>query len=306
MVLAVELNFRYFFLLAVPIFLVIFLYFFLKRRSSKFQFYFIFAICLTGFALHFLKQFFPAYIADWPYSLRTSTFENLCAVCTLVLPFFFLFGGKYLKDFIYYICIVCGTFALIVPTVTLGGQFSTFDEVLENIRYYICHYILVIVGVLMVMLNQHRLNYHRILAMPLAFLGVMSAVFINEIFLALSGLVPQTLDEFLSPDFRNASFVFGVPQAYAGLRGMIDALVFPFLRMHPYDPNRIFYLPVLWAVVPIYIAGIPLCFLLSLPFEHHHVRQDMRSLAFKIKMANILRRNKKMNAIELEEGEKSL
>ncbi len=291
MALKVTLNLEYFLLLALPIFLTIFLYFFLKKRSSRFRFLFIFYLCLFAFALHFLKQFFPAYIREWPYTLRTSTFENLCATCTIFLPFFYLFGGKYLKDFLYYICITCGFFALAVPTVTTGANFSSFDIVLENVRYYVCHYILVMAGLLMVMLGDHKLNYRRILAMPLAFLGVMACVFINEIFLALSGLVPQTLDEFLSPDFRNGSFAFGVPSIYGAVKPIIDAFVFPFFRIHPYDSVRDFYFPVLWALVPIYIAGIPLCLLLSLPFEHHHMAQDLRSLRAKAKMHFAMRKD---------------
>ena len=67
------------------------LYFLLRHRSARTQNAVLFALLAINFALHFLKLLFPPYSTAEPEdALQKITAENICAINTMIFPFFFL------------------------------------------------------------------------------------------------------------------------------------------------------------------------------------------------------------------------
>ena len=76
-------------LMGIAFFLV--LYFVLRGRTARTQNIVLFVLLAANFALHFLKLLFPPYSTDDPAdALQTITPENVCAINTMIFPFFFL------------------------------------------------------------------------------------------------------------------------------------------------------------------------------------------------------------------------
>ena len=77
------------------------LYFGLRKKSKKVQYWVLFGFLALNFALHFLKLAKP-YKSDkgFPAVIRKSTFDNICAVSTI--NFTFIFINKKAKVMKYY------------------------------------------------------------------------------------------------------------------------------------------------------------------------------------------------------------
>ncbi|MDE7305962.1 MAG: hypothetical protein K2N33_01090, partial [Clostridia bacterium] len=112
------------------------LYFLLRRKSKKVQYWTLFGLLAFNFALHFLKLAFPVYRGrPFPAVLSKCTFENICAVSTLIFPFLFLSKSKAGKDYMFYLGLISGIGATFAPMPIQGLAFYE----LETIRFYICH-----------------------------------------------------------------------------------------------------------------------------------------------------------------------
>lgn len=250
---------------------------YLSRTVSQRTVFWIITIMLfANFALHFLKQFLPSYLADFPYSLRKSTVENICAVSVVVFPFLFLYGGKYSKDYMYYLGVISGALACLLPSDAMGRELDNFDAIAELTRYYLCHVPLVVAPLMMVASGMHKLDYHRIWKQPFILYFVLSVIFFNELALKLCGLVPCTWEEFFSRGFRNAAFVFGPPPFVDYVFGSLYRVFIPPFFMFEIDSN-LYFIPILWLVIPYYIFGSAVYLLISLPFESRHIKIDFLS-----------------------------
>lgn len=261
-------NIHYFLYLAAAIGLTVGLYFALRGRTDKTKFIVILSLCLFNFGLHFLKLAFEPYRSGLPATIRKTTFENICAVSTLIFPWLFLSKKNTARDYMYYIGALSGLAALIIPTEALGKLSYSFD----TIRFYICHTLLLITGLLPVLLHLHKPDYRKIYRVPLCFLAVMCAILINEVILMSLGWVEGGLAELLSPSYRNNSFIFGPTPDFAPYIKFFTALVPKFLT---YDyGGQLRYVPILWIVIPLFVYMLPLCFLMALPYEWRRVRDD--------------------------------
>jgi hypothetical protein len=132
------------------------------------------------------------------------------------------------------------------------------------------------------------LDYHRVYAVSLIFIGVMAIILINEIILVEIGLV--SLEEtpegknLLDPyRYRNYSFIFGPVVEY--LRENNITIVEDFLGI--FIPNFLTeipfgeyagekkYWPLLWAIVPAIILITIVSFLISIYWEKDHIKEDL-------------------------------
>lgn len=261
----------YFFPLAGGAFFVA-LYFLLRHRSARTQNIVLFALLAINFALHFLKLLFPPYSTqDSAVALQKITPENICAINTMLFPFFFLKKGGVGCDFMFYVGLISGIAACWMPDSI--ADCTPFD--FDCIRYYYCHTVLWVVPLLMVIFRLHALNYRRIIFVPLIYILELVVIVANEVALVALGL--DQLKYLLSVDHGNGGLAFG---PYSDLEGtaaieFLLALVPPFFKPSAENP---YYTPAVWQLFPAVILGCPLGFLMCLYWEYKHFSSDVKRL----------------------------
>lgn len=235
-----------------------------------------------NFALHFLKQLSPFYMLDFPFSLTRSSLENYCAVLIVASPFIYQFGNDYLKDYLYYIGVISGVIVYLFPTAALGADLRDPAVFFDVMRFYLCHAPLVICGFLMVDQGFHRLDYHRLWAIPFLFVAVNFMVFVNAVFMGpvlhFPGW-PITWSGISNRDgFVNQSMTFGPPPAFDAIFiSWLYPILPPGLCTY-YVDGVIHFTPAVWQFLPVGFATLVLGPLLALPYEKRHMKMDF--LAF--------------------------
>ena len=275
-------NFYYFLYITFALSLLLGLYFLLRPRSGvsngknkKISTIVLFCILLSNFILHFLKLAFDSYQEFMPYAIRTITPENVCVVSVLIFPWIFLSKSKILKDYMFYMGIISGLGATIIPIDAIGRNIFEFD----TIRFYYCHIIIWVVPLLMVLLKLHTLDYKRILKIPFLAYLVLCLILINEIILTGAGFVH--VNHLFNNEIRNSALIFG-PLADVEFLGKLFTPLTPKLFLTvPVGANAgaVYYWPILWLVIPSYIYICITALLLSLPFEYKNIKADLLTFA---------------------------
>ncbi len=242
---------------------------FLKNKNDDFKRKVILLLLFSAFFLHFAKLFFHPYIDLFPESIRKVSFENICAISTLVFPFFFLSKKKILLDYMLVMGIASGLAAYLYPTEAI---FDTFDSIyfgkkgafsFDVIRFYYAHLIIFLAPFLMGFFKLHVFSFKRVYYLALMIVGTITVIYINELLLLNLGWIdPHT---FHDVNIRNSSFVFGIPDHYKNVAIIFDVFVFDFLKTHP-TQDTTYYLPVLWFIIPIFVWTPVLAFLSNIPF----------------------------------------
>ena len=256
-------NFFYFLYPILAVGLLIGLYLLLRNKTEKTVEIVLFCILLANFALHFLKLYADFYRERMPWALTTITPENICAVSVLLFPWFFLSKKKLLRDYMYYMGVISGIGATIIPVDVIGHGAFEF----ETIRYYIAHSIIWVIPLLMVILKVHTLEYKRILKIPLIAYAVLALILVNEVILTGLGFLRE--DILFSYEIRNAAFIFG-PHPNLGFIGTMFLRLTPELfTIMPVGANagETSYWPIIWLIIPFYIYGGLVSVLLTLPFK---------------------------------------
>ena len=283
--------FYYIYLLAcVGVFLG--MYFGLRKKSDRVKKWALFGVLAFNFALHFLKLAFPEYIdKGFPGIIRKCTPENICAVSTLIFPFIYLSKWKAGKDYMFYIGIAGGVLGCVAPMPALDLPFYSP----EVMRYYFCHASLWQVPLLMVIFGQHKLDYRRIWKTMAMYFIVLCIIIVNELILIRIGWVgTSSLEEFFDPSGRDMGYAVGVPLDMEGV-GKFILWMTPRAWKNPY-------VPILWELFPVIIYGGIYAVLLCSYWEHEHMRQDILTVANKIKQ--FISRKKAVNDNSLN-GEES-
>jgi len=280
-------NFFYFLYIAFALGLLFGLYFLLRNKSKKTSKIVLFGMFFANFSLHFLKITHYSYQEWMPYALRTMSPENICAISVLVFPWFFLFGKKILKDYMFYMGIAGGLGATLIPVDAIGQNPFEF----EVMRFYFSHIILWTMPLLMVMLKLHTLDYRRILKIPLLVYATLCIILVNEIILIGIGFVD--IRHLFSNEIRNSALIFG-PLPEVEFLGMLFTPLTPSLFLTvPAGANAgaPFYWPILWLIIPSYFYFSAAALVLALPFECKNIKKDIAGLKTKItlRMKNFLR-----------------
>jgi len=254
-------NFYYFLYLALAVGLLIGLYLLLRNKSERTIFFVLFILLVANFALHFLKLFADFYQERMPWSIRTITPENICAVSVLLFPWFFLSKNKLLRDYMYYIGMISGIGATVFPIDVIGHYAFDF----ETIRYYVAHSLIWVIPLLMVMLKVHTLEYKRILKVPIIAIAVLCLILINEVILTGLGFVRA--DVLFSYEIRNAALIFGPNPDIAFVGTMFLPLTPTMFTTIPFGvyAGSTFYWPIIWMIIPGYIYFCIIAGLLALP-----------------------------------------
>lgn len=265
-----------FYMLYVPLGIVstILIIMMLKKKSHQEIYRFLIVLSIITIVLHLIKPFFFPYnskdpslegIISFPSILRKITFENVCAVSALVYLPILLTKNKIALDYISIIGLLGGFLAFMYPTEVILGQFDSVDVTyklglfsFDTIRFYLVHYLIFLVPFLLLFFKIHTFDLKRAWFLSLSILTMMGIVLLNEFIILklgwLDGLSNSlgitTKELFYSHNYRNSSFVFGIPDTLSKPGLLISLLVPPFMKN----------IPVLWILVPALVYG-PLIYL---------------------------------------------
>jgi len=283
-------NGYYFMFIILAIIFILVLYFYLRNRSNKTKYLVLQSILFVNLFIHFTKLCFEPYRSQLPISIRKVSFENICAVSTLLFPFVFLVRdntkkfNKIMHSYMYFIGFLGGFGALLYPTEAFNKNVLTYD----CLRFYVCHTILIAVPLLAAILKIYEPDYKLALFIPAAFILIEILIFANELILIAWGLVPKDWIMFFDRDIRNSSLIFGPTSS-------LDAIFVIILVFVPkiFSKNIFgiiggidFYWPVIWLIIPTFIF-MPLIYLLiSLPFNYKRLGVDFSNWKLNLKRGN--------------------
>lgn len=259
------------------------LYFGLRKKSEKTKYWTLYAVLMLNFVLHFLKIALPYYYErGFPEILRKCSFENICAVSTLIFPFIYLSKSNALKDYMFYLGVISGIIGCVAPMPVTGLAFYHP----ETIRYYICHTTIWAVPLLTVIFGIHKLDYHRIWKSIAIYFGVLCLIIVNEVILVRLGWVAtSSFEEFFDPSNRDMGYAIGVPHEMQKIANYILWLT-PAKWKSPY-------VPILWELFPVIVFGGLYMLFLCAYWEHEHIRQDMNAFLDRIREKRAKRKNNK-------------
>jgi hypothetical protein len=299
-------NFWYFFWIIISAGGIVGLYFGLKNKTLRTQKIVLFSFLAFGVIAHFLKCFIPPYSVDNARLLRDSWFINICGANIAVFPFIFLSKSKKAKDYMFYIGVLSGALAIFYPQEPLGETARSL-EILETVRFYYHHWMLLAVPLLMVLLKVHTLSWKRILYAPVGVMLLMLFIILNQFFQAELGFISvrgsQGFDYVISEDYwsafkevnwKNSSYIYGPD--FPDVIGKIFAVFCPkFFTKVPVGPykGQEKYWPWFWMIFPVFIIFTPLAFGLCMIFDSKNFKADMKTYYGKVKEFFAKLKNKK-------------
>lgn len=269
-------NFYYMLYITFCIIIFMFIYHILKDKETKKQKQFLQVILFLNLTLHFCKLLFNPYRDNLPQSIRKVSFENICAVSTLVFPFIYLSNSKnsIIKNYFYFIGVLGGGLAILIPTEAIDKSPFCFD----TIRFYICHFVLIMVPLLSAKFGIIELDYKKSYFMPICFIIIEMVILINELILIKIGYVQCTdVSMFLDRDYRNSSFIFGPTSSFDGISKIITIFTPKIFKTDYFGLNNgiDFYFPILWLVIPAFIYLPIVNVVIGLPFTGKDIKKEI-------------------------------
>ena len=177
----------------------------------------------------------------------------------------------------FYIGVLSGLLATIMPFDAYNYKPWEF----EAIRFFVAHAILMTAPMLMVLCGHHRLDWRRTWKAPLVLACVMFVIFINDIMLVATGIVPDaTVEEVIHGQVRNGAMVYGPAEELESFKHIFLVFTPDIFLTVPFGPDKgaPFYWPVLWVLVPGFIYITTICFFISLIFDFRRFKNDMRTI----------------------------
>ncbi|MCF7932749.1 MAG: hypothetical protein K9K93_06230 [Acholeplasmataceae bacterium] len=269
----------YFLYIGIMVALTAFFDVLFKNRSTRVKTLVLFLLLLSAFGLHFLKLILvERYARGLPYTVTYASLENICAVSVIVFPWIFLSRHRGLRDYMVIVGTLSGLAAFLIPTEGIGRDpFSA-----GVLRFYYSHFVIFVVPYLMARWKLHRIDLRRIFVLPFYVYGVMALIMVNEFVLNALGLVNATFQDYLSAEFRNTAFVFGIPEILSDFKPFMYALTPKVFLTHPITGDFLHW-PILWVMIPLYLYGIVLASMVCFFFEGTRSRALLKGLFIQTK-----------------------
>ena len=272
------LNFWHFAFILLATGGIIGLYCLLKNKTDKTKKIVLASILFFNLALHFLKLTFPPYSTDQELAMREIWFVNVCGTSVLFFPFIFISKNKTANDYMVFLGIISGFLAMLYPTEAIGKSILTLDLW----RFYICHFIIIAVPMLTVLLKLHKLDVKRIWKTPICMMAILLFIICNQVLQSELGFIPLRNDDMLNVNFRNPSLIWGPTD---GVAVLFSWLTPNFMKTVPFGEyiGQEKYWPFFWMIpgVIFYFILVPLiiCFI----FDYKNTKQTFINLFNSIK-----------------------
>ncbi len=268
-------NLWYFFWLTLSVGSFFGLYFLLKNKSQKTQKITLFSILAFALVLHFCKRLWYPYNQDVSAWYRDSWFINICGANICLFPFMFIVKNKAVKDYMFFLGILGGFLACILPIEAIEKPDQS-KEVLEIIRFYIHHTILWVVPVLMVKLKVHTLSYKRFYKTPVIFMVVLLFIMLNQIFQSELGFISLRNDDFLNINYRNTSYIWAPGNDAIGK--IFSVLCPDFFKTVPVGEfaGQQKYWPWFWLIIPVFTYMLPITFIVTAIIDRKNFVSDFK------------------------------
>lgn len=274
-------NFWYFFFIILSFAGFAGLYFLLRNRTARTVKAVLISLMVFALVLHFMKGLFPPYSLDYDRHLRDSWFINICGANIALFPFMLLSKNKHIKDYMFYIGVLSGLIAIFYPIDPIQKE-NQAAEWLDVLRFYLHHNLLWYVPMLMVVLKLHRPSYRRVWAAPAILLCVMLFIMLNQILQSELGFIGLRGNDIHAIPYVNNSLIWGPD---GNISNLLEWACPEFFKTIPVGPHagETKYWPWFWLIVPCFVILIPVCFLISMIFDHAAFRQDLRRLTQRLK-----------------------
>ena len=279
-------NFWYFLFIFLSVGGFIGLYFLLKNKSQLIIKLVLISLMVFALVLHFMKGLFPPYSLNYEIHLRDSWFINICGANIALFPLILLSKNKHLKDYMFYIGVISGIIAIFYPIdpIQKANQSAEWIDVL---RFYLHHNLLWYSPLLMVLLKIHTLDYRRVWSTPFIFLGVMLFIMLNQIFQSELGFIGLRGDNIHEIPYINNSLIWGPDGNISKLIEWACPDIFKTIPVGEHA-GEAKYWPWFWLIVPCFVIVTPVCFGVSMIFDHEHFKTDIKSLFKFIKEKTLL------------------
>ena len=279
-------NFWYFLFIFLSIGGFIGLYFLLKNKSQLIIKLVLISLMAFALVLHFMKGLFPPYSLNYEIHLRDSWFINICGANIALFPLILLSKNKHLKDYMFYIGVISGIIAIFYPIDPIQ-KVDQSAEWIDVLRLYLHHNLLWYSPLLMVLLKIHTLDYKRVWSTPFIFLGVMLFIMLNQIFQSELGFIGLRGDNIHEIPYINNSLIWGPDGNISKLIEWACPDIFKTIPVGEHA-GEIKYWPWFWLIVPCFVIVTPVCFGVSMIFDHEHFKVDIESLFKFIKEKTLL------------------
>ncbi len=246
----------------------------LRRCSERTQRTVVFLLMLMNTLQHFFKPLiYPQYRGMGFSALETA--YNVCAVLIIASPWVFLWGGRFLKNFVFFAGTVAGLAAIAVPVWYLGMEVT--DLGWDYFRFYLCHGLLFASSLMPLVLGLHKLRWREFWQVGLGFLLALCLILLNDLLFISLGLYPGTDpgDLYGSLVKMNPFMMMGPPEELLWLKELAGILT-PgfFLGENPWG----LCVPILWYAIPVYLVESLVCFVVFALADRAGFREDWKNI----------------------------
>ena len=215
----------------------------LRRCGKKTQRAIVLLLMLANTAQHFLKPFLYPQYQGTGFSSVVSAY-NMCAVLIISSPFVLLWGGKFLKNFVFSVGSVAGIAAVALPFWYIGMDVSELGW--DYARFYICHALLFITSLMPLLLGLYRPRWQEFWQVGIGFFLALGVIAINDVIFIHLGLYPGTdsADIYGSLMKLNPCGIMAPPAGLPWLEGIVRI----------FTPDIFWGIPFLWYAIPLYLG----------------------------------------------------
>lgn len=248
----------------VPLLVMLLIYRIFKNRSYFTKKLVVLFIASLNTAQHLLKPYIYPQYAGEPFGAR-STAYNMCALLILISPIVLLIGSELWKNFILYIGTIAG----------IGSLCATYwlaSPTEEQLRFVICHGLLMISSFLPLLFGVYRANWRKFWRLPFVFFGCLMILIVNNIITFKLGMVgyvgDMTLSEFLVRE--NPCWAMCPPSGYPFITDLVKPFTPPMFLSALGGVDT----PIMWFFFPMIILFWVCGFLLGLIFDTRRMGRD--------------------------------
>ncbi len=244
----------------------------LRRLSEKQQHRVIFVLMLMNTLQHLCKPLlYPQYHGMGFSSLETA--YNMCAVLILASPWVFLWGSRFLKNFVFFVGTVAGIAAISLPYWYIGMEVAELGW--DYFRFYFCHAVLFVASVLPLALRLHKPRWREFWQVGLAFLLALCVILLNDVIFICLGLYPgaDAADLYGSLLRINPCMLMGPPEGLPWVRELVG--MFTPDSLMGGNPAGLC-APILWYAIPVYLGISLLALIVFSLVDRAGFRADIR------------------------------